>query len=85
MVKSIRNVEEALGKFFKKVNKSEKVNIKNARKSIVTIQRIKKNETFTQINIGVKRPGNGIPADKYYKILGKKSKRNYLSDQLVKP
>lgn len=85
MVKSIRNVEEALGKFFKKVNKSEKINIKNARKSIVTLQAIRKKETFTQFNIGVKRPGNGISADKYYKILGKKSKRNYLPDQLVKP
>ena len=57
MIKSIKNVSIALGSYLKKPTKSEKPNIKIARKSIVAIRNIKKGEIFTKLNIGIKRPG----------------------------
>ena len=83
MVSAIRNIEFALGDGVKKPTNSEKKNINIVRKSIVTIQPIKKGELFTDKNIGVKRPGNGISAMKWYDILGTRSSKDYKSDELV--
>jgi N-acetylneuraminate synthase len=53
--------------------------------SVVSIENIKKGEIFTKKNIWVKRPGNGeIKADKFYKILGKKSKSNIKKNTQIK-
>ena len=57
--------------------KQEQVTRNFAFASVVTIKNIKKGERFSKKNLWVKRPGNGqIKAEKYYKILGKKSKKN---------
>ena len=68
----------------KKVEKSEKQNRIIARNSIIAKTEIKKNEKFTYNNIMVKRPGNGIPAKYFIKLIGKRSNKNYLIDQLIK-
>ena len=60
MVEAIRNIELALGSSIKKPSKSETPNIQVARKSIVANCDIKKGETFTENNLTIKRPGNGI-------------------------
>ena len=83
-INSIRNIEIALGKYNKFVTKSEKVNRNIIRKSIYANSVIKKNEIFTTQNIKLKRPGTGISPKLYEKILGKKSKRNFRLDQLIK-
>ena len=83
-ISSIRNIEQAIGKSKKMVTKSELKNRKIARKSIVAIKKIKKNEIFKLSNIGVKRPGTGISPENFYKILGTKSKRNYKIDELIR-
>ena len=44
-----------------------------ARRSIVAIKDIDKGENFTKNNIGLKRPGNGLPPIFFDKILGKKT------------
>lgn len=63
----------------------EKVTIDFAFASVVTIKDIKKGELFTKDNIWVKRPSKGgIPAENYYDIIGKKSKRNIINDTQVK-
>ena len=84
MVKSIRNIEKALGDGIKKPSKSEKKNILFARKSIVANKNIKKNEIFTHSNIAIKRPGSGISPVFYDKIIGLKADRDYAEDQLIK-
>lgn len=84
MITSIRNIEKALGHKKKIVSKSEKKNIKTVRKSIVASQSIKRGETFSIKNITVKRPGLGISPMLWDKIIGKKAKRNYFTDQLIK-
>ncbi len=57
--------------------KQEQVTRNFAFASVVTIKDIKKGERFSKNNLWVKRPGNGqIKAKDYYKVLGKKSKKN---------
>lgn len=84
MIKQIRNVEEILGSAIKKPNKSEIPMIKATRKSIVSLRNIKKGEKFTKDNIGIKRPGAGLAPKYYFKIVGKKAKKNIKADKLIK-
>lgn len=84
MVTAIRNTELALGDGIKKPTKSEQKNILIARKSIVAIDDINKGDIFTEQNISVKRPGNGISAMKWHDVLGTKADKNYKEDELIK-
>ena len=83
MVSGIRNIEVALGNGIKQPSHSEQKNITIARKSIVAITEIKEGEIFTDLNIGVKRPGTGISPMKWYEVIGKKASRNYKEDELL--
>ncbi len=83
MVRSIRNIELALGTGIKKPSASESGNIEVARKSIVAKKRILKDEIFTEENIAVKRPGNGISPMRWDDILGTCAKKNYEEDELI--
>ena len=84
MIKSIRNIEKSLGSGRKKLNKSEKKNIIHVRKSIVANQNIEKNEKFSEKNLTTKRPGSGISPMKIKKIIGKKAKKFFYKDELIK-
>ena len=84
MVKLIRNVEVSLGVQKKIVSKKELKILKVARKSIVAIRSIKKGEKLTEKNLGIKRPGVGISPMKWLRIIGKKSNKNYNTDELIK-
>jgi len=84
MVKSVRNIEIAMGNGVKKVSLSEKKNIKIVRKSIVAKNKIKKGDIFSNKNITTKRPGSGLSPMSWNKILGRRSKRNYKVDELIK-
>lgn len=83
MVKSIRNIEQALGSGTKTVSPSEKPNIIVARKSIVAVKPISKGEIFTEENIYVKRPGNGISPLLWDSVIGKSAPRDFLPDELI--
>lgn len=83
MVTGIRNIEEALGKKQKEVTESEKKNKDIARKSIVAKKNIKKGEIFTEENLTVKRPGNGISPMQWDEVIGKISIRNFEEDELI--
>ena len=72
MVLAIRNIEMAMGSPEKKITPSEEKNIIAARKSIVASQFIKQGETFTENNLTVKRPGNGLTPMMWLNIIGKK-------------
>ena len=84
LIQGIRNVEVVIGKEEKKLTKSEKKNINIARNSIVAASKIKRDEKFTKLNITIKRPGNGISPMKYFEVLGKKAKKNFIKDELIK-
>lgn len=83
MVNAIRNIELALGSSIKKPSKSETPNIQIARKSLVAKRDIKKGETFTEKNLTIKRPGNGINPMQWDEIIGSASLKDYNEDELI--
>ena len=64
-------------------NKSENLS-KIFRRSIFSINKIKKGERFTKENIRVIRPGYGMPPKYYNKLLSKKSPININKDEPLK-
>lgn len=83
MVSSIRHIERALGSAEKHVSPSERANIEVARKSIVAARDIAAGEEFTEENITVKRPGNGISPMLWDEVLGRKAPRAFVADSLI--
>ena len=84
MVSAIRNIEKAVGgDGTKHVSESEKKNIAIARKSIVAACDIKTGEVFTEQNLTVKRPGNGISPMRWEEVVGTKAKRDFSEDDLI--
>ena len=84
LVDGIRNIENAFGKKTKVITKSEKINIIPARKSIVAKKKITKGEKFSEFNLTTKRPQSGISSSSWYKIINKKSKYNFIKNDLIK-
>ncbi len=83
MVDAIRNIELAVGKHGKRVSSSEHKNIAIARKSIVAAKDIKSGEIFTEENLTVKRPGNGISPMRWDSVVGLRSPRDFMEDELI--
>ncbi|MDB9983197.1 N-acetylneuraminate synthase [Candidatus Pelagibacter sp.] len=84
LVDYIRKIDTAKGRFIKIPTKSELINKHVVRKSIVAIKEIKIGDRFTKANIFVKRPSTGMSPMSFDKLLGKKSKKYYSFDQLIK-
>jgi len=84
MVKAIRNIELAVsGNGIKEPSESEMKNIAIARKSIVANKKILKGELFTEENITVKRPGTGISPMLWDEVIGTKSSRDFMEDEII--
>ena len=76
LVKGCKAIKEASGDS-KEILKKELPVLRFARESVVTQEKISKNEKFSRKNLTTKRPNTGqIPAKDYYKILGKKAKKD---------
>lgn len=84
MVKAIRNIEKSLGDGTKKRTASEEKNCKAARKSIVAKCAIKTGEIFSEDNVTVKRPGNGISPMKWHDLIGQAAQQDYKEDELIR-
>jgi len=83
-VDSIRTAATMLGsEEVKATEKEEKTKIL-ARRSIVALSDIKQGESFNQNNIGLRRPGNGLPAVMIEEIFGKKSTKKISKGNLLK-
>lgn len=83
MVRTIRNVEKALGDGVKRITDSERRNLIIARKSIVAAKSIKKGEILTEDNITVKRPGSGITPMRWNEVIGTIAIKNFEEDDLI--
>ncbi|WP_169752557.1 N-acetylneuraminate synthase [Campylobacter mucosalis] len=83
MVSAIRNIEIALGDGIKRTSPSEQKNKTIARKSIVAARDIKKGEIFSEQNLAIKRPGNGISPMRWDEIIGQKAQKDYEQDELI--
>ncbi len=84
MVQAIRNVEVAISSSgIKEPSPSEIKNKDIARKSIVAAKNIRKGELFTENNLTVKRPGNGISPMKWDEVIGQKASKDFDADDLI--
>lgn len=83
LVSVIRNVEIAIGSGVKQPAESEKKNMAIARKSIIAKRNIAKGEIFTEENLTVKRPGNGISPMKWFEVIGQEASRDFEEDELI--
>lgn len=83
LVSACRHVEAALGDGVKDVADAERANIEVARKSIVASRAIAAGEIFTEANITVKRPGNGISPLLWDKVVGLAAPRSFSPDELI--
>jgi N,N'-diacetyllegionaminate synthase len=84
MVKSIRNIEKSFGNGIKSPTEKELITRKSVRKSILASKEIKVDDYFSEENLVTKRPLNGISPIHWDDYIGKKSKNNYLKDDLIK-
>lgn len=84
MVKEIRQIEQALGLTMKIPTLAEQKNKAIARKSIVAARSISNGENFSEDNLMIKRPGDGISPVRYWDLLAKVADRDYKQDEQVK-
>ncbi len=73
-----------MGDGIKKASKSELKNKKIIRKFIVAKSDIEIGQIFTNKNLTTKRTGRGMSAILWPKVIGKKSKRKYYKDDIIK-
>ena len=83
MVRMIRDTEAAMGSGLKLPAYAEKKNMIIARKSLVADKAIKQGEVFTETNLTVKRPGNGISPLSFWDYLGQRAAKDYNEDELI--
>ena len=83
MVKSIRNVEAAVGDGIKKPGNKESLNIPVARKSLVASRPIREGEEFSANNLTAKRPGTGVSPMMWDIFMGRIAQRDYEKDELI--
>lgn len=83
MVRSIRNVELALGDGIKQPGPSEAKNRPIARKSLAATRPIARGERFSEDNLIAKRPGTGISPMRWDEIIGRQAPRDFAADELI--
>lgn len=83
LVEAVRRVSVMLGSEEKTAAEAERPNMEVARKSIVASRPIAAGEVFSEENICVKRPGNGISPMRWYDVLGCKAPRDFAPDELI--
>jgi N,N'-diacetyllegionaminate synthase len=83
LVKTIRDIELALGDGIKKPTPSEEEIKMVARRSIVAKKEIPKDAVITEEMLTLKRPATGLPPDYLNIILGRTTKRIIKKDELV--
>lgn len=83
LVNSIRTVTSALGEATKQPATSEQKNKVVARKSLYAGSRIPEGETFTDLNLTVKRPESGMSPEHYWRLLGRTASRDYEIDDAI--
>lgn len=89
-VKQFRKLRERGDQIFYSLGKEEMI-LKNIEKNSIKFRRsifakkdIKKGELFSEKNLKNLRPVVGITSDKFFQIIGKKSKRNIKKDSPIK-
>lgn len=85
LVRSIRNVEQALGDGLKEPAAGERRMRKIARRSIIACRDINPGDVMTKADITCKRPGTGIPPYRIGSVVGSTARRTIRKDELIRP
>ena len=83
MTRGIRAVEIALGDGIKRPTDSEIKNRLPARKSIIAARAIRAGEIYDETNVTVKRPGDGISAMEWPRIIGRTAPRDFAAEEPI--
>lgn len=83
-IESIKKSYMMMGNSLVEPTKAEKEMKKIARKSIVILVDIKKNEILNSQKIGIKRPGDGLPPKMLDEIIGKKTTKDLMKNELLR-
>ena len=83
MVENIRLAETVLGSPEVGILKCEEAARQNARRSLVSERLIRSGEKISDADIGIKRPGMGLPADRIDEVIGKIAKKDIEADQPI--
>jgi N,N'-diacetyllegionaminate synthase len=83
LVRSIRNVELAMGDGIKRPTQSEDKNRLVARRSLVAARPIVRGEPYTEHNVAAKRPGIGISPMRLDEVMGRPAPRDFATDEAI--
>lgn len=83
MIRSIRNIEKALGSAIKAPTASELTNRQIARRSVVAAHPIKQGALFTAASLAAKRPGSGISPIDCWELIGRPAARDFDTDDQI--
>ncbi len=83
MIAGIRAATIALGTPVKTLQKTEAATRNVARKSLVAARAIQSGEVFSETNLTIKRPGDGMTPVDYWRLLGRPASRAYQVDERI--
>ncbi len=83
IVERLKQIPVILGSGKKEPQETERQYIAVARKSVVSQMAIKKGEVFNEVNLGIKRPGDGMPPKQFTELLGKTAVQDIPQDTLL--
>ena len=84
-IDSIRKSHIILGSSIVRPTLQEETKMKNlARRSIIALKDIHEGDTLTEENIGLRRPGHGLPPKFFELVLGTKATKDISKEELLK-
>ena len=83
MVKRIKLTEIMLGNSKKEMTPPEIINRKGMKRSLTALVPIRVGDKIKTHMVGFKRPMGGLSPNFYYKIIGRRAKRNIKKDQIL--
>lgn len=84
LVSQIRDIEAALGNGEKKIEHSESEHLTTMRKSLFSMQEIRKGTRLTSRHIAAKRPGGGILPSEIDRFLGRRAAVDIPADEFIR-
>lgn len=82
-VRCIRDIEKAIGDGHKKLNDCEREHLKTMRKSLFSMEPIKKGATIRKEMVAAKRPGNGILPTEIDAVIGRETIVDIPKDEFI--
>jgi len=78
-----KKIQAALGNIYRTVSSEEEAKKKKFRRSIVAAKDLEKGHFITERDLEYKRPGTGIPPNKYQDVIGRVLAQNVLADAVL--